>query len=52
MDKKEEFLLSNLYINKVSITREIPIGNYLKELSVVKKMMQTDGIRFHTPVTD
>ena len=52
MDKKEEFLLSNLYINKVSITREIPIGNYLKESSVVKKLMQTDGIRFHKPVTD
>ena len=51
MDKKEEFLLSNLYINKVSITREIPIGNYLKELPVVKNLMQTDGIRFHKPVT-
>lgn len=51
MDKKEEFLLSNLYINKVSITREIPIGNYLKELSVVKNLMQTGGIRFHKPVT-
>ena len=52
MDKKEEFLLSNLYINKVSITREIPMGNYLKELPVVKNLMQTDGIRFHKPVTD
>ncbi|MBQ2887157.1 MAG: AAA family ATPase [Alphaproteobacteria bacterium] len=51
MDKKEEFLLSNLYINKVSITREIPMGNYLKELPVVKNLMQTGGIRFHKPVT-
>ncbi|MBQ3516215.1 MAG: AAA family ATPase [Lachnospiraceae bacterium] len=51
MDKKEEFLLSNLYINKVSITREIPMGNYLKELAIVKNLMQTGGIRFHKPVT-
>ena len=51
MDKKEEISLSNLYINKVSITRKIPIGNYLKELPVVKNLMQTDGIRFHKPVT-
>lgn len=36
MGKKDEFLLSSLYINKVGITKEIPKDNYLKELSVVK----------------
>lgn len=51
MDKKEEFLLSNLYVNKVSITKEIPTDNYLKELSVVKHLVETEGIRFHKPVT-
>jgi len=51
MGKKDEFLLSNLYINKVSITKEIPEDNYLKELSVVKHLMEKEGIRFHKPVT-
>ena len=51
MDKKDEFLLSNLYINKVSITKEIPKDNYLKELSVVKHLVKTEGIRFRNPVT-
>lgn len=51
MGKKEEFLLSSLYINRVDITREIPIDNYLEELPVVKNLMKTDGIRFHKPVT-
>ena len=51
MDEKEEFLLSNLYINKVSITKEIPNDNYLKELSVVKHLVEAEGIRFHKPVT-
>lgn len=51
MEKKEEFLLSNLFINKVSITKEIPIDNYLKELSVVKHLVEAEGIHFHKPVT-
>lgn len=51
MGKKDEFLLSNLYINKVSITKEIPKDNYLKELSVVKHLVKTEGIRFRKPVT-
>ena len=38
MEKKDEFLLSNLYVNKVSLTKEIPNDNYLKELSVVKHL--------------
>ena len=51
MDKKDEFLLSNLYINKVSITKEIPKDNYLKELSVVKHLVEKEGIHFRKPVT-
>lgn len=51
MEKKDEFLLSNLYVNKVSLTKEIPNDNYLKRLSVVKNLEETDGIRFHKPVT-
>lgn len=51
MEKKDEFLLSNLYVNKVSLTKEIPTDNYLKDLSVVKNLEETDGIRFCKPVT-
>ena len=51
MDKKDEFLLSNLYINKVSITKDIPKDNYLKELSVVKHLAEKEGIHFRKPVT-
>lgn len=51
MEKKDEFLLSNLYVNKVSLSKEIPKDNYLKGLSVVRNLEETDGIRFHKPVT-
>ena len=51
MEKSDEFLLSNLYVNKVNITKEIPNDNYLKGLSVVKNLEKTDGIRFCKPVT-
>lgn len=51
MEKKDEFLLSNLYVNKVSLTKEVPNDNYLKGLSVVKNLEETEGIRFHKPVT-
>ena len=51
MEKGNSLLFSNLYINKVSIAREIPEGNYLKELSVVKFLEQTQGLHFTKPVT-
>lgn len=51
MEKENSLLFSNLYVNKVSLTKEIPEGNYLKDLSVVKNLKKTEGIRFHKPVT-
>lgn len=51
MGKKDEFLLSNLYVNKVRLTKEIPRDNYLKGLSVVRNLEEIDGIRFRKPVT-
>ncbi len=43
--------LSNLYINKVSIAKEIPHGNYLKDLPVVKNLKKMGGIRLTKNVT-
>ena len=51
MEQENKLLFSNLYINKVSLTKEIPRGNYLKNLSVVKSLKGMDGIRFTKPVT-
>ena len=51
MKNTGESLFSDLYINKVSITEEIPNDNYLKGLSFVRNLEQTEGLRFHKPVT-
>lgn len=48
---EEGFLKSNLYLNKVRLSKEIPDGNYLKNLSVVKNLRKMDGIRFNKNVT-
>lgn len=42
---------SNLYISRVSLTKEIPQGNYLRNLPVVKNLRKTEGIRFSKNVT-
>lgn len=42
---------SNLYISRVSLTKEIPQGNYLRNLPVVKNLRKTEGIRFIKNVT-
>lgn len=51
MEQENSILFSNLYVNRVSLTKEIPRGNYLKRLSVVKSLTRTEGIRFTKPVT-
>lgn len=51
MERENSLLFSNLYVNRVSLTKEIPRGNYLKKLSVVKSLKRTEGIRFTKPVT-
>ncbi len=42
---------SNLYISRVSLTKEIPKGNYLRNLPIVKNLRKKDGIQFHKKVT-
>lgn len=51
MGQENRFLFNNLYINRVSLTKEIPRGNYLGKLSVIKSLQRTEGIRFSKPVT-
>ena len=48
---ENSMLQSNLYINKVSIAKEIPHGNYLKDLPVVKNLKKMGGIRLNKNVT-
>lgn len=42
---------SNLYINKIYMSKEIPEHNYLKDLPVVKNLQKSGGISFQKPVT-
>ena len=44
-------LESHLFINKIFLAKEIPCGNYLKELPVVKNLIKMDGIHFTHNVT-
>ena len=44
-------LLSSLYLNRVALTKEIPEGNYLRNLPVVKSLQQMDGLRLNKNVT-
>lgn len=48
---ENNFLLSNLYVNRVSVSKEIPEGNYLRNLPVVKNLRNMDGIRLTKNVT-
>ncbi len=42
---------SNLYINKIYMSKEIPEHNYLQDLPVVKNLKKSGGISFQKPVT-
>ena len=44
-------LMSHLYVNRISISKEIPQGNYLNDLSVVKNLKEMDGIHLSKKVT-
>lgn len=48
---EDSILMSNLYVNKISISKEIPIENYLGNLPVVKNLRGMDGIRLSRNVT-
>ena len=48
---EDRFLMSSLYVTKISISREIPQDNYLNNLSVVKNLKEMDGIQLSRNVT-
>ncbi len=48
---EDRFLTSSLYVNKISVSKEIPQGNYLNGLSMVKNLKEMDGIRLSKNVT-
>lgn len=44
-------LSSSLYLNKISLSKEIPRGNYLSELPVISNLKKMGELRFTKPVT-
>ena len=44
-------LNSSLYLNRVTISKPIPRGNYLAKLPVIKNLNKMDGLQFTKPVT-
>ena len=47
----ENLLHSSLYLNKVTVSKQIPQGNYLAKLPVVTNLKKMDGLQFTSPVT-
>lgn len=48
---KQEELRSNLYLNSVFLSKEIPRGNYLRKLPVISNLKKMGELRFTKPVT-
>ena len=44
-------LSSNLYLRSIAISKEIPKGNYLKDLPVVKNLTEMGSLSFSKNVT-
>ena len=42
---------NTLYIKGIKLEKEIPKGNYLNELSVIKNLKKSGGIIFKKPIT-
>lgn len=47
----DNILMSNLYVNRISITKEIPAGNYLNRLPMVQNLKKMGGINLNRRVT-
>ncbi|MBR6697726.1 MAG: AAA family ATPase, partial [Lachnospiraceae bacterium] len=43
--------MNDLYLNRISISKEIPAGNYLSKLPVVKLLKEMGGIELAKKVT-
>lgn len=50
-DMESNFLGGSLYINKVSISKEIPSGNYLSKLLVIRSLIDKGGVSFTKNIT-
>lgn len=48
---EDSLLASSLYVNRVSLSKEIPADDYLNDLPVVKNLKEMGGIRFRRNVT-
>ena len=47
----QNLLNSNLYLNKISLSKEIPRGNYLRDLPVISNLREMGELRLTKPVT-
>ena len=47
----DNILMSNLYVNRISITKEIPAGNYLNGLPMIENLKKMGGINLNKKVT-
>ena len=47
----EQLLNSSLYLNKIYLSKEIPSGNYLRNLPVISNLKKMGELRLAKPVT-
>ena len=48
---EHSLLNSSLYLNKISLTKEIPQRNYLNRLPVISSLKEMGDLKFTKPVT-
>jgi predicted ATPase len=42
---------SDLFIKGIRLDKQLPKGNYLNDLSVIKNLRKTGGVSFEKPIT-
>ena len=48
---EDNILMSSLYLNKISLSKDIPKGNYLRNLPVISNLKKMGELRFTKPVS-
>ena len=51
MRHESNLLNSSLYLNKISLSKEIPKGNYLRDLPVIRNLREMGELQLRKPVT-
>ena len=51
MKHESNLLNSSLYLNKISLSKEIPKGNYLRDLPVITNLREMGELQLRKPVT-